>query len=372
MKIRDITIQDIGSVSRLSGLIEDTEVWFECKSGHSLYDNPEVFVIAALLPAMFKSEDITLEPKHHISSQLISNLNHVQEILSLWYPQLEKVQIHTEINEHKATNQPGIGSFFSGGADGSYTFLAHKKEITHLVFVEGVDIQLDNSELLNQVVETNSKYAKSKGKEFVRIRSNIRKYITDFGLSWVIGNGAGLSCIAHALAFNKMYFAGSHSALGLFPWGSHPMIDPWFGSELVEIIHDGVAVKRTEKIKKISEDPETLNILRVCWQDSGYNCGKCEKCLRTMLTLRLLGVKTNTFPNTDLLKSLKSVRLYTDAQHLFFQENLELALNRNDHEAIKVLKKLDKQHKARKALVDLDQAWFNGNLKRLSGSIFSK
>ncbi len=371
MKIRDIRIQSANNISRLSAQIEDTEVWFECKSGHNLHENADVFIIAALLPAMQKSQDIYLDSNLHVSPQLLSNLDHIQEIFALWYSQLNKVQIHAKSYEKNVPNQAGVGSFFSGGADGSYTFLAHENEITHLIFVEGVDIQLDNENLLEKVIHTNSNYVKQKNKEFVRIRSNIRKYITDFGISWVIGNGAGLSCIAHALAFNKIYFAGSHSALGLFPWGSHPLIDPLFSNEHIEIIHDGLAVKRTEKIKKISEDKDTLNILRVCWQDSGYNCGKCEKCLRTMLTLRLLDIKTETFPEVDIIQSLKSIHIYTDAQELFLQENLELALNKNDKQAIKVLKMIENKNKTKKALKILDETLLKGILGKLK-TIFIK
>ena len=49
-------------------------------------------------------------------------------------------------------------------------------------------------------------------------------------------------------------------------------------------------LNRVERLALISQYPVLLDNIRVCWMDSAaYNCGQCEKCLRTMVALEGLG-----------------------------------------------------------------------------------
>jgi hypothetical protein len=54
-----------------------------------------------------------------------------------------------------------------------------------------------------------------------------------------------------------------------------------------------------------------LETLHVCWEErSEGNCGRCEKCYRTLLALEILGVRgrCQTFPPGELnLAGLKEV-----------------------------------------------------------------
>ena len=52
-------------------------------------------------------------------------------------------------------------------------------------------------------------------------------------------------------------------------------------------IHDGAEARRCDKLRRLAESAPALKGLRVCWQDAGFNCGRCEKCLRTMIALHL-------------------------------------------------------------------------------------
>lgn len=54
------------------------------------------------------------------------------------------------------------------------------------------------------------------------------------------------------------------------------------------------------KLRVLVQYPEALARLRVCWENpSSYNCGQCEKCVRTMLGLRAFGIeRCAAFPNT--------------------------------------------------------------------------
>jgi hypothetical protein len=81
------------------------------------------------------------------------------------------------------------------------------------------------------------------------------------------------------------------------------------------------------KTEKVAGWPAALECLRVCWKnpDSAYNCGKCPKCLRTMVTLRLVGCLDECAPLFDEPLSLKRVATmshYDDNSRAFAKEIL--------------------------------------------------
>jgi len=88
---------------------------------------------------------------------------------------------------------------------------------------------------------------------------------------------------------------------GIGPWGSHPLLDPLLGTESVALIHDGIGRSRAEKALLLPGSPEARDHLFVCFDppERGVaNCGRCEKCLRTMLELLIGGglEGSRTFP----------------------------------------------------------------------------
>jgi len=114
-------------------------------------------------------------------------------------------------------------------------------------------------------------------------------------LSWMIHHGSALTSIALALSplFKRsLVSAGQPPELRLTPWGSHPQLDPLWGTEGVEIVHAGGEVYRTEKIAShIARSELALRTLRVCFEveHQPRNCGRCRKCLQTMIALHGAG-----------------------------------------------------------------------------------
>ena len=103
---------------------------------------------------------------------------------------------------------------------------------------------------------------------------------------------SGLSLLAGrydtALVANDLPYAW----LGI-PWPSHPVTDVLLGSKGFSVINDGGEFSRAEKAKVISQWPEAMRHLRVCFgldiPGSHENCCRCEKCTRTMLAFRVAG-----------------------------------------------------------------------------------
>jgi hypothetical protein len=111
----------------------------------------------------------------------------------------------------------------------------------------------------------------------------------------------------------------------LFPWGSHPQLDPLWSSSAVTFEHHGHDATRPEKVASIAGNDAAMAHLRVCWENPGnaYNCGRCEKCLRTMINLHAVGAgaRCRTLPSALPLEAVRGLRLSHGGQ-VFARENL--------------------------------------------------
>jgi hypothetical protein len=119
----------------------------------------------------------------------------------------------------------------------------------------------------------------------------------------------------------------------LSPWGSHPLLDPLWSTEATTIIHDGSEATRAEKIMNwICRSDLALQNLRVCLSPNDqYNCGRCEKCLRTMIPLYVAGcLGRSAFPRELPIKEAAHHRYRTDGAHLFALDNINLLESKPD------------------------------------------
>jgi hypothetical protein len=191
--------------------------------------------------------------------------------------------------------------FFSGGVDSFYSLIQHRDEVENLVLIHGFDIPLADSKSF-ALTETQARdVARLFGKRLIVVRTNLHWEQPRVPGGWKMYGGAALIAVAYALNPNhgKIIIASGYSYSDLQPCGTHPLLDPRWSTETLQIIHDG-GEARINKLRLLVGYPEALARLRVCWENEGnYNCGLCEKCLRTMLALRALGVeRCAAFPDT--------------------------------------------------------------------------
>ncbi len=185
----------------------------------------------------------------------------------------------------------GVGLFFSGGVDSLYSLLKNQDSVSHLVLVQGFDIGLTQNELFSLAQASAQKVAADFGKELIVVRTNIRDF-SDRYAAWGMYHGAALAMVGHALSslVGECIIGSSHPYADLHPWGSHPLLDPLWSSESVSFLHDGLEANRLQKLALIAKSDVALKALRVCWEsEREHNCGRCEKCLRTMAALLALG-----------------------------------------------------------------------------------
>jgi hypothetical protein len=168
-------------------------------------------------------------------------------------------------------------------------------------------------------------------KNLVEVVTNLRTTSFRFADWGKLSHGCALAAIGHALSqrINLVLIGASYDNKALIPWGSHPVTDPLLGSRQTKIIHYGSEYRRTEKITFLAKHKIALDNLHVCYaEQSGKNCGKCEKCLRTMVALELIHKlnEATSFPrHADLLSAYLKVGLSSRGSRIFAGEIAALA-----------------------------------------------
>jgi hypothetical protein len=177
------------------------------------------------------------------------------------------------------------------------------------------------------------------------METNLRRF-SDRYLTWHLAFGGALSACALLLSRYLDVFGipAGQTLEFIQPDGAHPLLNPLFSTENVTIRTVGCEARRIEKVGAIAAHPVVQSSLRVCWENRGdaYNCGICEKCLRTMAALEIFGTlpafSTFAVP-LDYGRLSRAVAAHPSLE-VFIEENLELARARNaSPELIKSLEK---------------------------------
>ncbi len=294
------------------------------------------FAAALLLPAMKLGEDLEIEGS--ISARLHAGMTKMMRTIAGWDVGLEPIRVVADELVPDPVAPRVTGAFFSGGVDSFYTYLSHKTDpqpITHLMLAKGYDIDRRNGGLWKATVHNVEQIAKEEQLTLVEIDSNVRS-LTDPILSWTYSHGGGLAGAALCLrgGISRMYIASSADVEHQARRGSHLAIDHLWSTEALSFVHDGWEATRMDKIdRQIARSPLALKYLRVCYTNKKgtYNCGKCEKCLRTMVSLQAAGVldRAETFPAEIDPKRLAAVPIEGYDEAVFHRENLTALRARN-------------------------------------------
>ena len=147
--------------------------------------------------------------------------------------------------------------------------------------------------------------------------------------------------------------------------GSHPLTDRLWSNGATQIIHDGAGHGRVDKIRACAHEQQILDSLMVCWNNPNENCGHCSKCLRTMVTLCLLGLSSKSVPRMESGKALSNIRVTKRVALQFIQENLDLAKTHGDKDLSRKLSAIIRRYYVRQSIIELDQVLLSGVLLKL-------
>ncbi len=365
--------------------------------GAHIYDDASPFAAALLLPSMKLGEDLII--KESVSEQLLKGMHAVMEEVQNWNLGLRPVEIKAEAVVADTHEPRRTASFFSGGVDSFYTYLKHKEDpveadrVDSFILVDGFDIDLRNKPLWNRTLKKIRAIAAAENVELSVVKTNIYGLVQPI-LSWEYSHGGCLAAVGLFLrrAFRRIYVPSTLSAEEQMPWGSSLALDGHWSTESTTFVHDGTEATRINKvISQIAQSPLALEHLRVCYEnESGaYNCGKCDKCLRTMVNLYVAGALENskTFPHhidPELVASVPALSI--NGAFPVQNENLRALRERNLAPDLQraITASLDNcasmksglmANNARERIIYLDHAYTNGYAyslwKRLFGRRFS-
>jgi len=323
---------------------ERKQIYFRSK-GCKLTPNTEAFIAIGLLPCMKRGVS-ALSIKGKVSSRFLTSLETIQYIFRSWYPKLSHVEIKNAISQSKnSSKKKRVGMFFSGGVDSFYSLLKHRNEISHLIFLHGYDIALDEKSLRRKTSNMVHQVASFFDKKIVEIETNLRLFLDPY-FKIQISHGAFLAGIGHLLypQFNRIYIPASRTYDDMHTLGSHLALDPLWSTEALEFVHDGCEASRAQKVMNISTHDIVLQNLRVCnWNpEEAYNCGRCEKCIRTMMSLYAAGAleRCTTFENKLDMNRIPWSIIANKYASVYFLDNLiELERSGKHPELVRSLKR---------------------------------
>ncbi len=368
MRISDFKLNTKGNRTRAVATItwEDCnqpqrDVFIETESCFSdaISCNPNAFIVGCLLPAMHYGEK-RIKIEEAICPFLNEGLNTAMGIIQHWSDGSYRPLL---IEAKKARHTPYLDQkrhaalFMSGGIDSLAALRlsqlnypkTHPGAIRDCLLVHGFDI--------GGVVERGMKYpvfdrakaaishlVKDANVNLIPVYTNIRHLCDNRDLWLEKFFGAVLAAVAHAFdsRLNMVFIASSYDITHLHPCGSHPLLDPVYSSYNLRIVHRDLALSRMEKLQIVASWDAAFQHLRVCLANvpDRLNCGKCEKCVRTMLEFLAINKlhKTAAFEKNDVLPELLSAfSIRIRDREPFYQEIIPHLNNQGRYDLVETI-----------------------------------
>ena len=361
--------------------------------------NPNSFLVAAIMPAMWHGEDrIFIDAA--ICPQLCDGLETAMALLRhWWYPKdkkLTRIEAKTSRSKLFPETKDRAGMFFSGGIDSLASFrknrllfpLEHSWSIKDGLLVFG--LETEDIEKFEHVKNSLAKFSKEAGLTLIPVYTNVRQLDDDW-MFWQRQFQDSVYCsIAHA--FSKRFDVVSISSTYDIPHmqrdGSHPLLDINYSSSDLIIRHDAIQMSRLDKIKLLAEWDLGMQNIRTCnkselYQNEALNCGRCWKCVSAMLAFFGLGVldRTRAFPRLKLTKEIVESAVEIWGTTVCFYEDLPpLLINKGRPDLADVIERKIAEYERRKELNQLyaaiaavgkrvDQRLLNGSLVKMKRKI---
>ncbi|MBN2138258.1 MAG: hypothetical protein JW720_10655 [Sedimentisphaerales bacterium] len=354
MKIEDVGVETKDGWSQLVAKVvwEDSDrpsrkIFYRTAAEGADYlscGDPHPFVVGSLVPAVVHAE-ARLAVEGRICPELANGLNDAMHWLSCWSGfKIKPLKVEAEVREkaQSCNKEQRSGSFISGGVDSMFSLRmnqlhvppSHPHSIKDGIFVRGFDIGYNEDDAQDEIYKRAfaalSDVIADTNVNMIPLQTNIRHL--DSGIPiWVYQfHGAALASAAHALCarLSRVSIASTYDINNLKPWGSHPLLDTNYSSHECRILHDGVRFSRFDKVRVLADWDVGIRNLRVCTQRpaGSLNCGRCEKCVRTLLELAALNMldKATCFDESDLTsEDVDRIVLDSDYQAACYEELVE-------------------------------------------------
>jgi hypothetical protein len=381
------------------------EVWFECRGPASgdLAPSPDAFLLACAMPAMERGER-RVEVEGAVCSELRNGLLTSFSVICHWFPDSRAplIQATGGFSIRRRSAEPRVASFMSGGVDALATLLSNRRtyprdhpssirDCLYLFGMNSFDFGPDGP-VPERARDYERRFARlqalalEQGATLIPVYTNVRHLARDFP-SWLRrGMGAGLSSVAHVFSdrISRALIGSSGIPGESRPLGTHPLLDPSFSSAAVEIRHDGLWLSRLEKTALIAESATALALVQCCQRHAlvdGINCGRCNKCVRTMVHLAALGKlgPDCPFPTSVVTaETILSAPVDDDPDAVFLEQAIEPLEKLGRTDLADAIRERVVRYRTpapvgwRSALAELDRRWSGGLLARAAGRLRGK
>jgi len=231
----------------------------------------------------------------------LDSLIAVEPAFQKQYPQFSfSTRIHVKKITFNEFRGERCGLLFSCGVDSLTSFLRHRNKRPDLFTIWGADVSTHDPNYWERVRGRIGLFANQVRLDVCFVKSNMRDLLNEdaaarrYGLEglWFIGSGLTSLGLCAPLTIKRRIGTMLIASPGRFR-GYRDTTDLMneFSWADVRVVVDGYELSRQKKVNCLAQNSEYLPYLRVCYSSrSKYNCGRCEKCSRTILALLAEGV----------------------------------------------------------------------------------
>jgi hypothetical protein len=293
--IADVSIQNVTRT-----------LWFKVTKEYASHLTPErgdAFVVGLLFEALERGLDITCEAPlsdrliYQISSALIDFLVGI-------YPDkhYRRIQLHAQAASESLPVGKANGTGISCGIDSLAAIARQSQEthpgmgITHLCFFDtgshDQNEQPGSKQLFAHRRAHVLAYCAEARLPCVEVSSNLSEFYTlPFGLTHTYRNAAPV--LALQKLFANYYYASAYTTDSFLDHTDDPayfeiFLLPMISTRNTTFYSSESTVSRLEKTRIVAQHKLAERYLNVC-NSAGNNCGRCNKCVRTLLALDIIG-----------------------------------------------------------------------------------
>ena len=401
MRIAGLRAERFPGRERLSASVvwEDADrppfaLWFDRPDFPGLETDLHPFLLAAILPAWRRGER-RVAVEGAVCPRLRDGLEAAVRLLGQWWPNGRPApRIEPRDGFRPFPGQPDRAALFlTGGVDSMQMLDANRRfypaahpaayrdalYVGHMSFLEYEHERTPRTlDLTARQLRTVHAIAQACGLELIELGSNFRLLEPENYLALPQDWGILLAASAHLLVrrIGSAAVAASHDTAFLPPWGTHPLIDPLYASTAIEMQHRTLGSGRFEKVAEIARWDVALRHLFVCFEGpvapGRLNCGRCEKCLRTMTALLAVGAleRCEAFSGDRVTPEAIEGMPYGEIR--FFEwlwtPMLDPLRRRGEHAVAGALER--KLAAARRVRAWLDETDWKGRLRRVDRRLF--
>lgn len=330
--------------------LSENKLWFELEKEYEKYitlENSDAGLVTLLLLAMKRGENIEVEGK--VSEKLYYNIkNYIMNALNLANKEWEKIDIKVQsLNSEKVQNSKNVGTGLSCGVDSLSTIYNHEEfgesnfKVNYFTFLNAGSHGEFGGEKARKVFRERYELVKKypTQNKIITIDSNMNEILMmNHQLTHTLRS---IGCILNLQKLFKYYYYAStyrfenYELKNSIDTGNYDiLLLPLLSTETTTFYSSVSQYTRIERTEIITKHPESYFNLNVCVSHQAQNCSVCPKCLRTEITLDLLG-KLNLYKNVFDLEKYNKVKnkyigyiLYSKKNNIFSNEIYELMLKK--------------------------------------------